>query len=88
MCRAEGAGVILAGLQPGFDAVFVDGVVAAQWVAALAVHLVLANQAEFPGLAAVAPPCRSVHGRRWSLHWTMGRWPADGSWCCLALFQQ
>lgn len=79
LCSAEGTRVVLAGLQPRLDAVFVDGVGAVQRVAALAIHQVLAHQAEFTGPAGVAPPCWLVHGSRWSLDLTMGHWSADGS---------
>lgn len=43
---AEGTRVVLAGLQPRSDAVPVDGVGAAQWVALLRLHEVLAHQAQ------------------------------------------
>lgn len=56
-----------------------DGVGAAQWVAALAIHQVLAYQTEFTEPAGVATPSWSVHGRKWSLVWVMGQRPADGS---------
>lgn len=88
LCEAEGAGVVLAGLQPRFDAVSVDGVGAAQWVAALAIHQVLAYQTEFTGPAGVAAPCWPVHRRKWPLDWVLGQWPADGSWRGLASPQQ
>lgn len=87
ICGAEGAGVVLAGLQPRFDAVFVDGVDAAQRVAALAIHRVLAHQTELTGSAGVPAPCCSVHGRRWSLGRGVGRRAADGSRRGLALCQ-
>lgn len=88
VCWAEGAGVVLAGLQPGLDAVFVDAVGAAQWVAALAIHLVLTHQAEFTGPAGVAPACWSVHGGRRSLGGAVEHWSADGPWRGLASCQQ
>lgn len=86
--RAEGAGVVLAGLQPRLDAVFVDSVEAAQWVAALAIHQVLAYQTEFTPPPGVASSCWSVHGWKWSLDWVMGQWPADGSRRSLSSCQQ
>lgn len=45
--RAERTGVVLAGLQPDSDAVFVDGVGAVQRVPALRIHAVLTHQAGF-----------------------------------------
>lgn len=86
--QAEGAGVFLAGLQPRFDAFSVDGVGAAQRVAALAIHWVLANQAEFTGTAGVAAPCWSVRGGKRSLVWVVRRGPADGCRRRLAPCQQ
>lgn len=71
--RAEGTGVVLAGLQPRLDAVLVDGVGAAQWVAALWVHVVLAHQAHFTG-----PACWSLRGSRRPLDRAGGEGPADG----------
>lgn len=56
-----------------------DGVGAVQRVAALAIHQVLAHQAEFPGPAGVPPSCRLVRGSGRSLDLTMGHRPADGS---------
>lgn len=79
LCPAEGTRVVPAGLQPCLDAVFVDVVGAVQRVAALAVHQVLAHQAEFPRPAGVAPPSWLVHGSRWSLDLTMGHRSADGA---------
>ena len=79
--RAEGTGVVLAGLQPRSDAVFVDGVGAAQWVAALWIHMVLAHQAEFTGPESVPSTCcccRSLRGRRWPLDGARGHGAADG----------
>lgn len=65
-----------------------DGVGAAQRVAALAIHRVLAYQAEFTGPAGVAAPCWSVHGGDGSLDWGVLQGPADGSRRRLASRQQ
>lgn len=65
-----------------------DGVGADQWVAAVAIHQVLAYQTEFTGPAGVAAPRWSVRGRRWSLDWVMGQRPADGSGRGLGSCQQ
>lgn len=76
--RAEGAGVVLAGLQPDSDAVFVDGVGAAQWVAAVWIHVVLTHQAEFTGPNSTCRRHRSLRGRRRPLDGARVRGPADG----------
>lgn len=78
LCWTEGAGVVLAGLQPHLDTVFVDGVRAAQWVAAFWVHMVLAHQAEFTGPGSVSTWCCSLNGIRRPLDGARGSGPANG----------
>lgn len=86
LCRAEGTGVVLAGLQPHSDAVFVDDVGAAQWVAALWIHMFLAHQAEFkgPGRLTATWCCCCCYcplwGRGRSLNGAWGRGSAYGPW--------
>lgn len=75
---AEGAGVVLAGLQPHTDAVSVDGVAAAQGVPALWVHVVLAHQAGLQRPGSLTPVCRSLRGGCRPLDGARGCGPADG----------
>lgn len=60
---AEGTRVVLAGLQPRLDAVFVDCVRAAQRVAVLWIHVVLAHQAQSAGLGGcISSTCCLLRG--------------------------